>query len=157
VLNYASIGKIAKISVESVRRLITQGLKDFDDKKEVRPSTRHKLSQHHIEYLCRQQTLTAWAHLSLQQRTVMFHRQFPELRISSTLLSRTYKEHGIKFKFIRRGKKVIDYSDPHYRHLFTDMHQAVKATRHQDIKLFWVDEAVFTFNTFRMRAWSGKK
>ena len=36
------------------------------------------------------------------------------------------------------------------------MHWAVKATRHQDIKLFWVDEAVFTFNTFRRRAWSGK-
>ena len=33
VLNYASIAKIAKISLESVRRLITQGLKDFNDKK----------------------------------------------------------------------------------------------------------------------------
>ena len=46
---------------------------------------------HHIEYLCSPQTLTAWAHLSLKQRAVMFHRQFPELKISATLLGRTYK------------------------------------------------------------------
>ena len=68
----------------------------------------------------------------------------------------TYKRHGIKFKFIKRGKKIIDYSDPHYLNLFTDMHRAVKATRHHDMKLFWVDEAMFTFNTFRKKAWAAK-
>ena len=36
------------------------------------------------------------------------------------------------------------------------MYRAVKSTRHQDIKLFWVDEAMFTFNTFRKRAWAAK-
>lgn len=86
----------------------------------------------------------------------MFHRQFPELKISGTLLGRTYKQHGVKFKFIRRGKKIIDFDDPHYMRLFTDMFHAVKATRLSDKKLVWVDEAVFTFNTFRKRAWSGR-
>ena len=37
VLNYASIAKLTKISAESVRRLIGQGLKDFNKKNEVRP------------------------------------------------------------------------------------------------------------------------
>ena len=32
----------------------------------------------------------------------------------------------------------------------------MKATRLSDKKLVWVDEAVFTFNTFRKRAWSGR-
>ena len=36
------------------------------------------------------------------------------------------------------------------------MHQAVKATRLRDKKLVWVDEAVFTFNTFSTKAWSAK-
>jgi hypothetical protein len=36
------------------------------------------------------------------------------------------------------------------------MYHAVKATRLQDKKLVWVDEAVFTFNTFSTKAWSGK-
>ena len=36
------------------------------------------------------------------------------------------------------------------------MHQAVKRTRLRDKKLVWVDEAVFTFNTFSTKAWSAK-
>ena len=37
-----------------------------------------------------------------------------------------------------------------------DMHQAVRAAKQRDKKLVWVDEAVFTFNTFSTRAWSAK-
>ena len=36
------------------------------------------------------------------------------------------------------------------------MHLAVNSARLRDKKLVWVDEAVFTFNTFSTRAWSGK-
>jgi hypothetical protein len=36
------------------------------------------------------------------------------------------------------------------------MHQAVRAAKLRDKKLVWVDEAVFTFNTFSTRAWSAK-
>ena len=36
------------------------------------------------------------------------------------------------------------------------MYDAVKVTRHRDVKLVWVDEAMFTFNTFSTRAWSAK-
>jgi hypothetical protein len=79
---------------------------------------------------------------------VLFNRQFPELRVSTSLLHRTYQRLGIKFKQIRRGKNVIDFLDPHYLHLFTGMHQAIKSTRHQNLKRFWVADAVFTFNTF---------
>jgi hypothetical protein len=86
----------------------------------------------------------------------MFHRQFPELKISATLLGRTYKQHGVKFIFIRRGKKIIDFGEPQYMSLFTDMFHAVKATRLSDKKLVWVDEAVFTFNTFNTKALSGR-
>ena len=86
----------------------------------------------------------------------MFHRTFPEIKISASLLWRTYKQRGVKFKFIHRGKKVIDYGNPHYYNLFRDMYDAVKVTRHRDVKLVWVDEAMFTFNTFSTRAWSAK-
>ena len=36
------------------------------------------------------------------------------------------------------------------------MYHAVKSTRLRDKKLVWIDEAVFTFNTFSTRAWSSK-
>ena len=86
----------------------------------------------------------------------MFHRTFPEIKISATLLQRTYKQHGIRFKFIQRGKKVIDYANQHYFNLFREMFQAIKVARLRDKKLVWVDEAVFTFNTFKTKAWSSK-
>ena len=62
---------------------------------------------------------------------------------------------GVKFKFIHRGKKVIDYTNQYYYDLFRDIYDAVKVTRLWDVKLVWVDEAMFTFNTFSARAWSG--
>ena len=131
-------------------------LRNFHSKDATLAGPRRKLSQHHVDYLCSHQTLTAWAHLSLQQRAVLFHRQFPELRVSASLLKRTYRLHGVKFKRIRSGKKIIDYADPYYRELFTNMHRKVQTARQRDLKLFWVDEAVFTFNTFQQRAWSGR-
>ena len=36
------------------------------------------------------------------------------------------------------------------------MYHAVKRARTSDKKVIWVDEAVFTFNTFSQRAWSSK-
>ena len=36
------------------------------------------------------------------------------------------------------------------------MYSAIKASKHGDKKLVWIDEAVFTFNTFNTKAWSGK-
>ena len=85
----------------------------------------------------------------------MFHRIFLEIKISQTLLGRTYKSLGIKYKFIKRGKKIIDYSNQYYNNIFDQMYHTVKSTRVRDKKLVWIDEAVFTFNTFSTRAWSG--
>ena len=91
VLNYASIARVVQLSLESVRRLIMTALRNFHSKDATLAGPRRKLSQHHVDYLCSHQTLTAWAHLSLQQRAVLFHRQFPELRVSASLLQRTYR------------------------------------------------------------------
>jgi putative transposase len=51
---------------------------------------------------------------------------------------------------------MIDYTNPYYHHLFREMYDAVKVSRLRDVKLVWVDEAMFTFNTFSTRAWSAK-
>ena len=86
----------------------------------------------------------------------MFHRTFPEIKVSASLIQRTYKQHGVRFKYIQRGKKIIDYTNQYYFNLFAEMHQAIRAAKLRDKKLVWVDEAVFTFNTFSTRAWSSK-
>lgn len=44
------------------------------------------------------------------------------MKISATHLARTYKNHGIKFKNINKVKKEIDFANPYYLNLFTQMH-----------------------------------
>ena len=51
---------------------------------------------------------------------------------------------------------MIDYANQYYFNLFKDMHNSVRFEKLRDNKLVWVDEAVFTFNTFSTRAWSAK-
>jgi hypothetical protein len=36
------------------------------------------------------------------------------------------------------------------------MYSAIKASKLRDKKLVWIDESVFTFNTFNTKAWSRK-
>lgn len=84
----------------------------------------------------------------------MFHRRFPELKISSTTILRIYKKHGIHFKFINRIKKYIDFTIEYYANLFNTMYQLLSNAQQNHIKVIYIDEAVFTFNTFKTKSWS---
>ena len=76
-LNFASISKIVKKPLTTVRDLIKRGI---DSKMKIKPIHRRKRmrhEKHHLDFLCNQKTLREWAHLSLIQRAVMFHRIAP--------------------------------------------------------------------------------
>ena len=118
LLNYTSIAKIVKRPVTTVKRLIMTGLLKLKHGDQITHVKRSKLTEEHIQYIKSDTTLRECAHLSLAQRARMFHRIFPEIKISPTLLARTYKSLGIKYKFIKRGKKIIDYSNQYYYNLF---------------------------------------
>jgi hypothetical protein len=68
---------------------------------------RTKLSPNHVQFLTSDDILNEWAHFSLKERAIMFHRQFPEIHISPTLIRRVYKKFKITFKSIRRTKPPI--------------------------------------------------
>jgi hypothetical protein len=70
----------------TVRDLIKRGIESKMKGLSIQRRKRTKLEMHHVDYLCNQKTLREWAHLSLIQRAVMFHRTFPELKISASLL-----------------------------------------------------------------------
>ena len=56
----------------------------------------------------------------------MFHRMFGEVKISLSTIRRIYLKHKIRFKNIKRGKKEIEFSDPHYLALFHRMRALLK-------------------------------
>ena len=56
----------------------------------------------------------------------MFHRKFPNLKISATTIEIAYAKGGVRFKFINRIKKVIDFSNEYYAEVFNTMDTQLK-------------------------------
>jgi transposase len=83
VLTGLSIGKVKSV---------------IKNKPKLKKGKKSKLSKEHINFLTDAKTLKCWKTNTLQERVVLFHRQFNELKISTFTLRRIYKEHGIQFK-----------------------------------------------------------
>ncbi|TNV71416.1 hypothetical protein FGO68_gene5467 [Halteria grandinella] len=118
------------------------------------PKRRLRLKKLHKDYLLSEKTLQEWAHLSIKQRAKLFHRTFPEVKLSHTSLWRFYKSNGIRFKYIQKVKKVIDFHNQEYHAMFMHMVELLEQAREQKLPIVLLDEAVFTFNTFKTKAWS---
>ena len=86
ILNFVSISKIIRKPLSTIRDIIKLGMESKIKNFSIQRRKRYKLDIHHVDYLCNQKTLNEWAHLSLIQRAVMFHRTFPEIKISASLL-----------------------------------------------------------------------
>jgi hypothetical protein len=109
-----------------------------------------------VQYLTADATLDDWAHLSLKERAIMFHRQFPELHVSPTLIRRVYSQFKIGFKSIRRTKPPIQIQGGYYGDLFQKMVASLDEARAKGLKVFYLDETVFSFSTFPTRTWYSK-
>jgi hypothetical protein len=55
----------------------------------------------------------------------MFHRTFPEVKISQSTLWRLYKREGIRFKYIQKVKKEINFQNQEYRAMFMRMTELI--------------------------------
>ena len=84
----------------------------------------------------------------------MFHRAFPDIRISATTLERVYRKGGVKYKAINKTKKEINFSNQFSGGLFNTMYDLLQEQKLYSITVIYLDEAVFTFNTFLTKAWS---
>ena len=57
------------------------------------------------------------------------------------------------FKTIRRGKHLIDFDNPKYKKLLQELVQSMQQAKASGKKIVWLDEAIFSFNTYAKRAW----
>jgi len=76
------------------------------------------------------------------------------LKISPTSIQRLYKKNNLRFKLIQRIKKMINFEDPEYKAWFNRMVEDLTKAREQETPVVFLDKAVFTFNTFKAKAWS---
>ena len=78
--------------------------------------------------------------MSLAERAELFHRCFGEVKVSPSTILRIYLRHKIRFKNIKRGKREIDFSDPHYKQLFLRMHQLLQEMLQSKTRVVYLDE-----------------
>lgn len=154
ILNLVTVARVTRLSPAIVTRMIKRYLSHGDrgDKGVTRPW--RKLAAHHIGFLTSSQTLQEWAPLSLKERSVLFHRRFPETVASASTIAKVYRLHRIKFKQIKRGKRHIDFANPHYRNMLADIHASIARCIADHTRLVFLDEAIFSQSTGPARAWA---
>eukprot|EP00347_Sterkiella_histriomuscorum_P011758 403371210 len=86
----------------------------------------------------------------------MFHRKFPDMRISPQTIANIYRRNGITFKTVNRVKRVIDFTVPFYSNNLNYIYDQMQRAITNNIKFIHADEAVFTFNTFINKSWYKK-
>jgi hypothetical protein len=125
-MNYSSIAKFISKPVSTVIEMIKTAIGASIHGFSEEDYSRSKFKQHQIGYLVSPSFLQECAHLSLVECAQMFHRRFGEVKISPTTIRRIYLKHKIRFKNIKRGKRKIDFTEPHYLSLFHRLRALIK-------------------------------
>jgi len=76
ILNQTAIAHALGVTRDRVRVLLDQSKRERESMSPdgERSRKRNKLTVQHVQYLTADETLDDWAHLSLKERAIMFHR-----------------------------------------------------------------------------------
>ena len=107
-----------------------------------------------MRFLTSKETLTAWATKSLQERTILFHRSYPDKFIKVWRLREVYRQNGIQNKSILVRKMPIKARDGRYIPLVAEMQRRVQLAIDSKKKIEWLDETIFTKTTCKRFGWS---
>jgi MarR-like DNA-binding transcriptional regulator SgrR of sgrS sRNA len=110
-MTLAQIAKLLGCSATHVAGLLAEARGRKPIKQTSKPGRRTKLRREHVAYLVHRDTLQMWAAKSLMERVMLFHRTFPEIKISKLTLLRVYRSHGITRKCFR-FVKTLKIKDP---------------------------------------------
>ena len=65
------------------------------------------MTQEMIDFIKEPACVRKWAGYSLDERAVLLHRQFPDVRVSGSTIGRYYRKLRIKMKAVST-KKLVD-------------------------------------------------
>ena len=89
-------------------------------------------------------TLKAWAAKTLQERAVLYHRKFPNKKISPMSLCLFYKKHSIRRKRVTRFKSAPPNKQAEYDVWQMESWNALQTAFRAKERVVYVDEVVFT-------------
>lgn len=168
-LRFSSLAKVFKVPASTIRDVCRAFEKskhpyknvsdlysyvDSLSKKKKCNHAKYRLEEEHLRFLTSQETLIAWATKSLLERTILFHRSYPDKFIKVWRLREVYKQNGIKNKKIFVNKMPIKARDGRYNPLVAEMQRRVQQAIDSKKKIVWLDETVFTKTTCQQHGWS---
>ena len=119
---------------------------------------RHKkrLQQMHKDFLSSPATLRQWAGETLINRCKLFHRRFPDCRISTTYLSKIYRDHKISKKRIRQDKLPVNMTLSNYQMKVTKCREQLGGAIKEKLEVVYCDETIFTRHTYNTSEFAPK-
>ena len=137
--------------VQHICRTALRPIKTLSGDKLVR-----KLGPEHLKFLTSMHTLEQWSGMTMKQRTVLFHRRFPDKRIAITTLRRLYLWHGIRCKKVRLEKSMTQRVRRNFAQNCQGLLAEVEQAEREGRILVFADETLFTKRAIKQREWSAK-
>ena len=116
----------------------------------------YTIRHNELEFLLDPDTHRDWAHFSLAQRCVMFHRRFPDRWLQPWDLSKIMREAGMRKKRVsvtRAPAKFTQRLEKFDREIVA-LCERVEGIIAKGGHLVFADEAIFAARGFQMKAWS---
>ena len=98
--------------------------------------------------------MTEWAGRTMKERVVLFHRRFPNKRISLTALYRLYKANGVKRKAVKVNKTTPPPKVHNYEEQRAAVEKKVDEARAAGMPVVYLDELCFTKQNYPRQALS---
>ena len=92
----------------------------------------------------------------MKERTVMFHRQFPDKRIAVTSLRRLYLKNKIKRKKLRQEKVMPPEQKLEYAACCREVLAQLEQAKAEKRLILYLDELNFTKLSLMKREWSAR-
>ena len=118
--------------------------------------TTSNITDEEVEFLTNRNTIREWAPYSLIVRCGLFHRRFPDRRISARTLRKVMLEMGFKKKIIKVVNAPQRKSDrlEEFENKILELDETVSRILEQGGHLVFCDECVFTARGFQTHAWA---
>ena len=115
---------------------------------------RYKYTKEHRDWLTSFDELSEQAHLCLAERCALYHRRFPDMRLSVGKIREIYREHKVKRKFLREVKYVTPAHWLRINSLAKEAYQQMSDYVRRGFSIIYLDEVCFTKTTLPKLCWS---
>ena len=175
LLSWRAVAKIMKVPYDIILRL----KRNFFGENKPKPSitkritrsaarnlspypaslvTMATITDEELNFLTSKTTIREWAPYSLMVRCNLFHRRFPDRRISASTLRKVMIGMGFKMKIIKVINAPQRKSDrlQEFEEKILELDQIVTRVLEQGGHLVFCDECIFTARGFQTHAWAQK-